>query len=1517
MKKLLFTFIIVITSVAVQSQITMTTNSVDSGWTSSLQANLNSGALLHWEATNSVLNGGVPLIADTNDVPIFNFESNDGSPITITVSNVDGFSGLTRFWVTSAELTSIDVTNGVNITNLNVRNNPITTLDVSTLIGLTKLYALSTDIVSLDISQNDLLTTLQINNAALTTVALDQIVNDLDANGESNGDLQITNQSTGDLLSFSAQPGYDNLIGKGWTIDVSAPADITPPTIGILNTPTNVATTSLTLDWTAATDDIGVTEYNVYKDAVLEVTLGNVLTYNVTGLTPGTNYDFYVTALDAAGNESTASNTQNVTTNLPVTTITMTTNSVDSGWTSSLQANLNSGALLHWEATNSVLNGGVPLIADTNDVPIFNFESNDGSPITITVSNVDGFSGLTRFWVTSAELTSIDVTNGVNITNLNVRNNPITTLDVSTLIGLTKLYALSTDIVSLDISQNDLLTTLQINNAALTTVALDQIVNDLDANGESNGDLQITNNVGTLTTASLVAYNNLIAKNWMIDVPPPTAAAGPEINVTGNSQSIPSGNTPIVADDTDFGQVAIGSPVTKTFTIENLGDSNLTITNNALYNTDFTQNTTDFEMITGGIPSGGFPPQNSIVLTPGSQHVFEVIFDPQNTGTQSVLVGIVSDDLDEENYVVNLTAEGIPAGNDPTIEVYGAGDETTGVLITNGNFNNDIIDATDFGIIQNSISKTHTYTIFNSGDANLDISSISVVNFGGPPNEFALDNDPSPITLAPGTSTTFNVAFLSTVTGVYTGMVQINHSDTDTSDPYQFGIMGESSAVAITGDLMITQYYEGGGDNQWIEIKNISGASITAGDYFLCLYDDSILPVIGLVSPTASEPIPAMAIDEVLLFKKVAIPVTPSGGNIGGATQIETPVCDFTGNDAIIISLTDDGTSYGNRQDMIGNADGSRWGQGTSFIRGGCVSELPEVDFDINNWIDLGSSAIVDAADVNSNIALGTQFIGVTTWTGSTWDNGLADYTRNGVIASPYSASDGTIEVCSLTINANVNFDGGTEESVIVHNDLTINAPFTLGDQESLVTYDPNALIIGNITKNENSTSLNDIHDNTYWSSPVNNSNLGTVFSGVDPNRIFFLDGASVNAQWAGTEYEHWFVASGSMQIARGYSVEGASAGIQSVSFVGVPNNGTITIPVHYKGSLDVDPENDNFNLLGNPYPAALFLDSFLSDSQHANIEGTIYLWNHATVNSGGIFDPADYASYSVGTGGVAAGSGGEVPNGHLASGQGFMVRTTGNQSFVTFENDDVIPGENSQFFKQNISKKQDANKEEKDRVWLNLTTNDGGFSQILIGFFDGATDGKDRSFDGLKLKAGNPITFYSQIENSKYVIQGLSAFTADKTVVLGFDTEVAKTFNIGIDQIEGTLKDSDVYLVDNLLGITHNLKDSDYTFEQTTTGEFKNRFTLQFAGAALDVDDVIANNEFVISNEIGNLKINSGKAVNNIKVYDLLGRMLLQEKPNKKSFSLNTNTIKDGTVLLIEANLENGSVVSKKTIKY
>ncbi|MEY9835214.1 discoidin domain-containing protein [Streptacidiphilus sp. EB103A] len=85
--------------------------------------------------------------------------------------------------------------------------------------------------------------------------------------------------------------------------------DTTPPTA-----PTNLAYTQpqsgqIALSWGAATDNVGVTGYDIYRNGALATTVGgSTLTY--TDAQPDTaTVSYYVKAHDAAGNQSSASNT--------------------------------------------------------------------------------------------------------------------------------------------------------------------------------------------------------------------------------------------------------------------------------------------------------------------------------------------------------------------------------------------------------------------------------------------------------------------------------------------------------------------------------------------------------------------------------------------------------------------------------------------------------------------------------------------------------------------------------------------------------------------------------------------------------------------------------------------------------------------------------------------------------------------------------------------------------------------------------------------------------------------------------------------------------------------------------------------------------------------------------------------------------------------------------------------------------------------------------------------------------
>jgi hypothetical protein len=71
-----------------------------------------------------------------------------------------------------------------------------------------------------------------------------------------------------------------------------------------------VAAGRIDLSWTAATDNVAVAGYNVYRDGVKvnSAPVGST-SYSDTGLLAGVNHAYAVSARDAAGNESSRSGT--------------------------------------------------------------------------------------------------------------------------------------------------------------------------------------------------------------------------------------------------------------------------------------------------------------------------------------------------------------------------------------------------------------------------------------------------------------------------------------------------------------------------------------------------------------------------------------------------------------------------------------------------------------------------------------------------------------------------------------------------------------------------------------------------------------------------------------------------------------------------------------------------------------------------------------------------------------------------------------------------------------------------------------------------------------------------------------------------------------------------------------------------------------------------------------------------------------------------------------------------------
>lgn len=244
------------------SYITIQTTSTSVSWSPS--SIISSQYVLGWEVS-----GGITIpYTEIND-PTFDLSSNSGVAV-ITVTGYNNFYGVSTFNLSNfpnvLTITSIDLSSAKELGSLQLVNDPISSIDLSNNLYLNflTLYGLS-NITSIDLTNNILLTsliieymeittldlsfnsdliiytirnnssltsiilsplnatTLNINNNNLSATVIDNIINQLDTNGVSNGFLNYSNQQGGQVPTSASYTAYNNLITKGWTITGTAP----------------------------------------------------------------------------------------------------------------------------------------------------------------------------------------------------------------------------------------------------------------------------------------------------------------------------------------------------------------------------------------------------------------------------------------------------------------------------------------------------------------------------------------------------------------------------------------------------------------------------------------------------------------------------------------------------------------------------------------------------------------------------------------------------------------------------------------------------------------------------------------------------------------------------------------------------------------------------------------------------------------------------------------------------------------------------------------------------------------------------------------------------------------------------------------------------------------------------------------------------------------------------------------------------------------------------------------------
>ena len=554
---------------------------------------------------------------------------------------------------------------------------------------------------------------------------------------------------------------------------------------------------------------------------------------------------------------------------------------------------------------------------------------------------------------------------------------------------------------------------------------------------------------------------------------------------------------------------------------------------------------------------------------------------------------------------------------------------------------------------------------------------------------------------------------------------------------------------------------------------------------------------------------------------------------------------------------------------------------------------------------------------------------------------GVPDATNCVIIPDTFSANIAS-GIDGDAYNLNVQ-NGGTLDvqptgTVTVQNFVDVDATgaFTIESEGSLIQVQDQAHVdyVAN-TGNIDMKRIANIRqtDYVFWSSPVANFPLTSVSPGTNAGVLWNWN-PTVAANTNG--FGIWQNTTENMIDGKGYIVRGPDAFTTAfqnytATFNGVANNGTVTRTITrgtYTGADYVGPtalmvtrDDDNLNLIGNPYPSAIDAQAFMA--ANAEIEGAVHIWTHGTAPSDAIADPFyqdyvqnytinDYITYNS----VGASSGAGVFSGNIGAGQGFFVTmedTGATSETVTFDNTmrDKSYG-NADFYRS-------SDVTEKHRIWLDLTAPNNQNNRILIGYVTGATEGKDRLYDATNINKTD-FRFYSKADDNKLLIQGRPVpFVDTDKVNLEALLPTSGTYTFAINSLDGLFEDAnqEIYLEDKVLNIIHDLRTSPYTFD-ADSGVQEDRFVLRYTdeNEPLSIEDVITNKELSIFT--ANNQVTAVSNTSNIKTFtmhDVNGRLLVNNgNLNNTEYSINTNKYSTGTYL-VTIELQDGRTLTKKVV--
>jgi hypothetical protein len=494
-------------------------------------------------------------------------------------------------------------------------------------------------------------------------------------------------------------------------------------------------------------------------------------------------------------------------------------------------------------------------------------------------------------------------------------------------------------------------------------------------------------------------------------------------------------------------------------------------------------------------------------------------------------------------------------------------------------------------------------------------------------------------------------------------------------------------------------------------------------------------------------------------------------------------------------------------------------------------------------------------------------------WDGAEWSNGVGPtFADNVIIDGDYDVeTEGTFPSNDLTINSGSGLviDGNSTLTVI--GDILVNGGITVHSGSSLLTYEGNQFIgfaffrrttrygngkysiVGTPTTQNNSNTADNFGDNVYY---------------YDETIPFGADGIN---RWIPVTTEQ-------LVPGRGYT----QAHLQNIFFIGKPNTGTITVNGTY--TEDTEDANEGWNLIANPYAAAIDVEEFLTEN--TNIAGAVYLWDDNGSNS----ERGTNADYIVANGTMATNvtdAGGQTRyNQAIGSTQGFFVKLNSAADMdIEFTESMREVGKNSDenFFR----------KDEFPIIRLNLKDDNGLFKQTVIGFAEDAYEDQiNRRYDAPSFNSESEYGIFTLKGGHSLSLNGMPSIWG--VIQLQVNTKESGTFQLSVE-IENYSQP--IYLRDNLSGEVVDLRNGAYSFashSDINTGRFE---LISNPSEVLGLEQ----NEVLIYALEHTLHIQQkDEIMREYQLFNMNGKHLITANVNGRS-ELNLNTLPSGIYLVFD----------------